>query len=392
MEQTKLVSMQIHSSRLLMRSVSALSFCLLSLCLSACMGGQVHAKQTSVRALPVPSAVRIEKQGARSYFVDSNGMTLYTFDRDMQPDKSACNDECAKAWPPLLSTQEETLPEDWTAFARANGQKQLAYRGKALYRFARDLKAGDRAGDGLYEVWHVSVAPDPLPEMPAGIRVETSAIGKIFADAAGKSLYFPVGKQPSCKAACVERYLPATAAALARNVGDWSIVKRSDGSLQWAYQNNPLYTYVDDESPGQVNGSNGREWRVALLDIEPRPDEVQLRLTLGGPVFVDRRGMTLYSVEIAGLLGLRSISNQPRAEICNAECAKIWRPLKAKKEMTVGAWSTVKRPDGSLQWSYEGKAAYTFRQDRKPGDASGDLSQLYAEDGRGFSWRVLRPM
>ncbi len=368
----------------------AIPLCLLFVCLSIGTSVQIHAKQTSVRALPVPSAVRIEKQGTQRYLVDGNGMTLYTFDRDVQPDKSACNDECAKAWPPLILAQEESLPEDWTAFTRADGQKQLAFRGKALYRFARDLRPGDRAGDGLYEVWHVGIVPDPMPEMPAGIRVEASSIGKVFADAAGKSLYFSAGKQPPCKAAC-ERYLPAIAPALANGVGDWSVVKRRDGSLQWAYQTNPLYTYDGDGSPGQVNGSNAREWRIALLDNVPQPDEVRLRLTLGGPVFVDRRGMTLYAVENPGFLGSRHPNAQPRAEVCNAECTKTWRPLKAKKETNLGAWNVVKRPDGSLQWSYEGKAAYTFQQDRKPGDAGGDLSQLYEEDGRALSWRVLRP-
>ena len=34
--------------------------------------------------------------------VDAKGMTLYTFDRDTTPNKSACNGQCATNWPPLM--------------------------------------------------------------------------------------------------------------------------------------------------------------------------------------------------------------------------------------------------------------------------------------------------
>ena len=43
-----------------------------------------------------------------------------------------------------------------------------------------------------------------------------------------------------------------------------SVLTRSDGSVQAAYDGHPLYTYVGDSAPGQANGNglnlNGGLW------------------------------------------------------------------------------------------------------------------------------------
>ena len=44
---------------------------------------------------------------------DSNGMTLYTFDKDMNG-KSACNGGCAKNWPPLAASNEAMASGDYS--------------------------------------------------------------------------------------------------------------------------------------------------------------------------------------------------------------------------------------------------------------------------------------
>ena len=36
---------------------------------------------------------------------------------------------------------------------RDDGKKQWAYKGKPLYYFARDTKAGEKTGDGFNQVW-----------------------------------------------------------------------------------------------------------------------------------------------------------------------------------------------------------------------------------------------
>jgi len=45
--------------------------------------------------------------------------------------------------------------------------------------------------------------------------------------------------------------------------GDWTIFKRADGSLQWAYQGKPVYYFAGDQKTGDKTGDgvNG-VWRV----------------------------------------------------------------------------------------------------------------------------------
>ena len=56
-----------------------------------------------------------------------------------------------------LSVEDVSPSGDWTIVTRDDGQKQWAYKGKPLYGFAKDTKAGDKTGDGfLNGAWHVA--------------------------------------------------------------------------------------------------------------------------------------------------------------------------------------------------------------------------------------------
>lgn len=88
---------------------------------------------------------------------DAKGMTLYTFDRDGTPGKSACNGPCATNWPPLMAAADAKPMGDWTVITRDDGGKQWAYKGKPLYAWSKDTKPGDTTGDGfLNNAWHVA--------------------------------------------------------------------------------------------------------------------------------------------------------------------------------------------------------------------------------------------
>jgi predicted lipoprotein with Yx(FWY)xxD motif len=87
---------------------------------------------------------------------DHNGMTLYTFDKD-SGGKSACNGPCAGNWPPLAATSDAKAEGDYTVIKRDDGSAQWAYKGKPLYTFVKDTKAGDAAGEGLNgNTWHIA--------------------------------------------------------------------------------------------------------------------------------------------------------------------------------------------------------------------------------------------
>ena len=86
--------------------------------------------------------------------VNSAGMTLYTFDKDAGG-KSACNDQCAKIWPPVTAAADAKASGDLTVITRDDGSKQWAYKGKPVYLYAKDAKPGDKTGDNFKDVWHV---------------------------------------------------------------------------------------------------------------------------------------------------------------------------------------------------------------------------------------------
>ena len=89
-------------------------------------------------------------------FVDAKGMTLYTFDKDAGG-KSMCNGPCADNWPPLFAASDAKPTGDMTIVVRDDGKKMWAYKGKPLYTFAKDQKAGDLNGDGfLNGAWHLA--------------------------------------------------------------------------------------------------------------------------------------------------------------------------------------------------------------------------------------------
>ena len=58
---------------------------------------------------------------------------------------------------------------------------------------------------------------------------------------------------------------------------------------------------------------------------------------------------------------------------CYDSCAKQWPPyLSTGAEKMGEGWGTVKRKDGSMQWTYHNRPVYFYADDKKAGDANGD--------------------
>jgi predicted lipoprotein with Yx(FWY)xxD motif len=97
------------------------------------------------------AAPTMEKDGVLR---DEGGRTLYLFAKD-EVGKSNCNDACLAKWPAFMAGANAQSAGDLTLVTRSDGSKQWAWRGKPLYYFAGDAKAGDINGDGMGGNWAV---------------------------------------------------------------------------------------------------------------------------------------------------------------------------------------------------------------------------------------------
>ena len=95
--------------------------------------------------------------------------------------------------------------------------------------------------------------------------VKTS-VGTVLADAKGMTVYIydkdTKGKS-NCYGDCAGYWPPVKATASDKPVGDLTIIKRTDGTLQWTDGGKPLYTFVNDKKSGDVTGDNKNNvWHV----------------------------------------------------------------------------------------------------------------------------------
>ena len=108
------------------------------------------------------ATVGVANDNVGKILVDSQGRTLYLFERDSGT-KSACTGACAVEWPPLRATGKLTVgsganASDVATSARSDGKAQVTYNGHPLYLFSADRKAGDTNGQGVNAfggLWYV---------------------------------------------------------------------------------------------------------------------------------------------------------------------------------------------------------------------------------------------
>ncbi|WP_163832539.1 COG4315 family predicted lipoprotein [Spartinivicinus ruber] len=103
------------------------------------------------------SAGHAPAQQQNGILVGENGMTLYTFDKDVaNSGKSVCNDKCASLWPPLFAKKNAKPTGSFSIITRDDGSKQWAVKGKPLYFWVKDKQPGDTTGDGVKNVWRIA--------------------------------------------------------------------------------------------------------------------------------------------------------------------------------------------------------------------------------------------
>lgn len=93
-----------------------------------------------------------------------------------------------------------------------------------------------------------------------------------------------------------------------------------------------------------------------------------------GTILMDADGKALYTYD----------EDMTGMSMCTAQCEKNWPAFVAAPDAKAeGAWSIIKRDDGRQQWAYKGNPLYTWKNDAKPGDTTGD--------GKGGVWHLAKP-
>jgi predicted lipoprotein with Yx(FWY)xxD motif len=232
----------------------------------------------ALKPLPMPPGFGSLKSPLGQLLVDQKRMTLYTYDADTAT-RSACDESCAREHRPMEAWWlAATAIPGWTAITRADGTRQWAYNGKPLYRFAGDVNPGDVGGDRS-KGWHAMVL-QPAPPVPAWLTRQKTDGGEVYADAKGMTVYaydltrprqFGIGIVRDMETP--EAWRPVLAKETDKPVGQYSIVVKDDGTRQWAYKGNLLFTNVHDVEPGDINGvrSNDRLWRPIMTSGQTMP-------------------------------------------------------------------------------------------------------------------------
>jgi predicted lipoprotein with Yx(FWY)xxD motif len=270
------------------------------------------------------------------------------------------------------------------------------------------------------DFWQAPASPDRedylKQPMPPGVQViSTELEGPVFADANGKTLYsWPLSRLrngdtgdrrdsglSSCtdevlkvtsglmspypgglllpnldqRKSCVDAWPPLLAPEDAKPVGqghnEWTVIKRADNKLQWAYGGYPVYTSNLDKKPGDTLGGSklqragdGPAVRVPVgppanippefAGTDPDPARYGPLQTSTGRMVTDHKGFSVYT----------SDGDEPNKSKCTDECMKTWEPVRASATAKPnGEWGVIERSPGIRQWTFRKKPLYTHVMD-----------------------------
>ena len=68
--------------------------------------------------------------------------------------------------------------------------------------------------------------------------------------------------QSYCSAGCASARPPVIAPASAHAMGEWTLIRRDDGQMQWAYRGHPVYSMYHDEPKHPSGDGEGGVWHL----------------------------------------------------------------------------------------------------------------------------------
>jgi predicted lipoprotein with Yx(FWY)xxD motif len=137
-------------------------------------------------------------------------------------------------------------------------------------RIMKNAMKASLAGLGLIATIAILGAAPASAEDYGPFKVGESSAGKVLVDGKGMTLYTfdkDSGGKSMCNGDCAKAWPPAMAMESDKPVGDLTIIKRDDGTMQWADGGKPLYTFVKDTKPGDVTGDKFKDvWHIVKED------------------------------------------------------------------------------------------------------------------------------
>jgi predicted lipoprotein with Yx(FWY)xxD motif len=115
------------------------------------------------------SSKRVAQEAAnatlgKTVLTTTKGRTLYSLSVEVNG-KFICTGSCLSVWHPLTVPAgiKPTGPVKLGTIVRPEGGIQVTYKGRPLYRFDNDTKAGQANGEGIKDVgtWHAATPPQP---------------------------------------------------------------------------------------------------------------------------------------------------------------------------------------------------------------------------------------
>ena len=109
----------------------------------------------------------------------------------------------------------------------------------------------------------------------AGTEATSETLGQTQDTSVGLALVAPDGRTlytydkddkgvSNCSGLCAAAWPPLLAPDSASATGSFTVITRSGGDNQWAYNGQPLYLYIGDSMPGDVDGDGADGiWHVA---------------------------------------------------------------------------------------------------------------------------------
>jgi predicted lipoprotein with Yx(FWY)xxD motif len=255
-----------------------------------------------------PPGFAVKRVGETLVLATENGRPVYT-PRGARVQKACA--ACSDVHEPLRAPALIKLSGDWSVSEGA-GVRQYAFRGTPLYAAPESMTDREMLDSGRWDM----VVLRETAGVPSAIKTRYHPlIGDIYTTREGRTLYIytctaPDGANgaPGCDdpggpagywaamcgspEECARRWRPYRAEADAKPVGDWSLVEvaypmfaEATGQTYppggptvkaWAWRGRPLYTYYEDEKPGDIWGHQLRWFALASFLALPVPGrEVQ---------------------------------------------------------------------------------------------------------------------